>query len=79
MTPEHYDEFLNKCVDTSLPEYAILKTGVVLHRGVGGAERRLIAILCEVHEARKLLVLARTLHSPAAADIRLALDIAREL
>lgn len=78
MSPEHYDGFLTKCHDTWLPEYSILKNGVVIRRQIDGAERRRIAVLCEMHQAYNLLVLARSLRSPVAEDIRKALGIARD-
>jgi hypothetical protein len=75
---DHYDGFLNKCSST-LPEYAVLKNGFVLRREIEGAERRMIAILCDKVEAQKLLVTARDLHLPAANDIARALGPMREI
>ena len=71
---EHYDCLLDTGIDPSLPEYAILKSGVVVSGEVGGAVRRRIAILCEAHQARSLLKLARSLDSPAAEHIEKALN-----
>jgi hypothetical protein len=73
MLPEHYDGLLTKCRDTWLAEYATLKRGVITSRCVDGAQRQEIAILCETHQARNLLVIARSLNSPAVEDIKKAL------
>jgi hypothetical protein len=73
MVPEHYDGLLTKCHDAWLAEYATLKRGVITSRAVEGAQRRMIAILCETHQARNLLVIARSLNSPAVEDIKRAL------
>ncbi len=48
----HYNGFLDKGIDPSLPEYAILKKGMVVSGEVAGAVRRRIAILYEEHQAR---------------------------
>jgi hypothetical protein len=69
LAPEHYDGLLNNCRDTRVPEYAILKSGVMVRY----AGRRQVEILCETHQARNLLVLARSLQSPAVDDIKRAL------
>ena len=78
MSPEHYDGLLEKCAHW-LPEYSILKNGVIVHRQVEGKERRMIAILCRELQAYTLLHAARTLYSPAADDIKRALDPLRDL
>ena len=80
MTPEHYDGFLDKCFTVDrLPEYSILKSGVIIHRQIGGMERRIIVILCEESQAHTLLNAARTLSVPAAEDLVRAMDPLREL
>ena len=79
MVPEHYDGFLSKCVDIWLPEFTLLKNGIVLRRHVAGKEQRIIAILCEEIEAHKLLAAANALYPPAVDDIKRALDPLRDL
>ena len=74
----HYNGFLDKGIDPSLPEYAILKNGMVVSGEVAGAVRRRIAILCKEHQARNLLALARSLQSPAVEDIEKALVAPRD-
>jgi hypothetical protein len=78
MAPEHYDGLLTKCRDNRLAEYTALINGVVPHRQVAGVQRREIAILCETHQARNLLVIARSLNSPVVEDIKKALGYPRE-
>jgi hypothetical protein len=70
MAPEHYNGLLNACRDAWLSEYNILKKGVVVRQG----NRRQILIPCEKHQAHHLLVVARSLKSPAVEDIRIAID-----
>lgn len=77
MSSEHYDGLM-KGIDSSLPEYAILKNGVVVSGEVGHAVLRRIAILCEAPQARSLLVLARSLNSPAVEDFEKALNNLRD-
>ena len=79
MVPEHYDGFLSKCVDLWQPEFALLKSGVVLRRQIAGREQRIIAILCEEFQAHKLLAAANALFPPAVDDIKRALDPLRDL
>ena len=79
MVPEHYDGFLSKCVDIGLPEFTLLKNGIVLRRQVAGKEQRFIAILCEEIEAHKLLAAANALYPTAVDDIKRALDPLRDL
>ncbi|MGH7875754.1 MAG: hypothetical protein ACREQO_26480, partial [Candidatus Binatia bacterium] len=68
-----------KCVDASLPEFTLLKNGVVLRRQVAGTERRIVAILCEEFQAHKLLAAANALYPAAVDDIKRALDPLRDL
>jgi hypothetical protein len=78
MTPEHYDEFLNRVSPDWLQVYSILKNGIVIRKEIEGKERRMIQILCEEYQAYVLLVTALPF-SGAAQDIRKSLDLAREL
>ena len=77
MEPDHSDEVLNWCSDLR-PDYAILKTGIVLHHTADTQDRRTIAIPCDETAAEKLLFTAR-MHLNAARDIASALDPLREL
>jgi len=51
---------------------------MVVSGEVAGALHRRIAILCEEHQARNLLALARSLQSPAVEDIEKALAAPRD-
>lgn len=75
MSPEHYDGFLTKCRDTWLLEATILRKGVAICQQIEGAQQRKIAVLCELHQAHNLLVIARSLKLPVAEEIRKALGI----
>jgi hypothetical protein len=77
---ENYTCFLNKLVDTTLPEYSVLRNGMVIHRQIDGAERPVAIVMCEVAQAQKLLMLAQVLALPLAEqDIKRALDGAYKL
>ena len=77
--PDHYDEFLNTIFPDWLPEYSILKNGIVIRRQIEGTERRMIEILCGEDQAYVLLRSAAVFSLAAANDIRKSLDVAREL
>jgi hypothetical protein len=70
MAPEHYDGLLDACRDAWLCEYNTLQKGVVVRQG----SQRQVLIPCEKHQAHNLLVVARSLKSPAVEDIRMAID-----
>jgi hypothetical protein len=57
MSPENYDGLLSK-VSTESLVYSVLRNGIVESRSEGGAERRVIDILCEPNEAEILLGVA---------------------
>jgi hypothetical protein len=73
MTPEHYDDFLDRCPDDWPSEFAVLKNGVVINREIDGNERRMIVIYCDEIQAEMLLSAARILSVPAEEDIVKAL------
>ena len=77
MTPEHYDDFVDKCPDDWPVEFSILKNGIVVHRDIDGIERRMIVIYCEESEAYTLLSGARILSLAAEEDIVKAIQPAR--
>lgn len=74
LSPEHYDDFLTSCADDLQREYAILRNGIIVKRQIEGTTRRLIKILCDESDARRLLTAAKSFDLPAVADIRWALD-----
>jgi hypothetical protein len=78
MTPEHYDDFLNRC-DPLQPQYAILKKGLIVYRPIGKSDRQMIEIYCDRSQAHKLLDAARALSVPAVQAIERALDPLRDL
>jgi len=68
-----YDRFLEKCDETSCPEFAILKVGVFNRRPNGDRFLRTMRICCELAQARRLLEVAEKICPAAVAEIEVAL------
>jgi hypothetical protein len=76
MSLEHYDRFVAKC-DIASREYSILTNGVIIRDQKSG-EQRVIAILCDMDEAVRLLYAASVLHPEAVPAIKAGMDLSRE-
>ena len=62
---KHYDILLAKC-DTALPEYPMLRNGIITR---GQAGQVAVEIPCALEQAEKLLDLARRINPDAAHSI----------
>ena len=76
MSLEHYDRFVAKC-DIASREYSILTNGVII-RDQKSDEQRLIAILCDMDEAVRILYAASVLYPDAVPAIKAGINLARE-
>ena len=63
----------------SLPFYAILKNGLVIHYFEANNEFRTVEILCEKFHARMILAVAEMVCPEAAAGIEEAIRLSRTL
>ena len=73
----HYDRFLEKCDESSCPEFAILKRGTFNRRPHGDRFLRTMQIHCETAQAKRLLYLAAKLCPDAVPEIEKALSVPR--
>jgi len=76
MFAERYDGFVARC-DVASREYSILKDGVVI-RDHTSEEERVIGILCDEVDAKRLLYVATLVYPEAVLAITMAIDRARE-
>jgi hypothetical protein len=73
MPLERYDLFLQRCHETSCPEFAILKYATFNRRPNGDRFLRTMQIHCEMAQAKRLLNLAAKLCPGAVPDIEKAI------